>query len=587
MPQWIKNFAPDIVATFARFPLAVVLSLMSTLLAIALTNSFFPNNEEMWLRLAAGLSFGAIFAVAGVLYGESNKKSGIAYWLLAFGLPATTIGLMQIESTSWIVAPMLAPIGLLWLSLSPFTRFERGEERAKIQDKFWWMNHRAITTAIVAGIGFALIALGLAATERAMSVLFGIRSSTLFYEYLLPFTGLFLTPVYWLSTIPHLKDYSEKDISEPDFLSRAIGFLGQFVLTPFLLIYALILLAYAVQVAWNQSLPQGMLSWMVLGFAIVGAANWLILHPKFLHSRPLVKAFRRTWFWLSIIPIGMYVVGVWIRIDTYGLTQDRVGLVAAGLWMVFLTLAFLSKKLADIRLIPAIALLLITLFSIGPWNFINLPQGHQAMRLNTALSNATPKTQSVGGPYEWTDETTQVARGALRYLLSSAGDREKLAQVLARHGFTVDAQGIDRAAILRELGLEEATSQGHSSAIQLYFIDPDFVFDASQTPFVLGNLSLRAPYAEGVGRLSFTLNSGGVNISAGEGRETFIELQAWVNLQEDGRISQPVIEFEFEGVKYRLVVSDIRLISDPVSPKPLVVQRLEAVLYADKLPSSE
>jgi hypothetical protein len=48
---------------------------------------------------------------------------------------------------------------------------------------------------------------------------------------------------------------------------------------PLLVIYALILLAYAAQIAITQKLPQGMIGWMVLGFVVTGAATWLIVHP--------------------------------------------------------------------------------------------------------------------------------------------------------------------------------------------------------------------------------------------------------------------------------------------------------------------
>jgi hypothetical protein len=66
----------------------------------------------------------------------------------------------------------------------------------------------------------------------AAAAAFQITDIAWSYNWVLPFTGLFLTPVYWLSTLPHLSAYRIEELREADFLPRAFGFLGQFVLVP-------------------------------------------------------------------------------------------------------------------------------------------------------------------------------------------------------------------------------------------------------------------------------------------------------------------------------------------------------------------
>src|SRR5690606_18803673 len=144
---------------------------------------------------------------------------------------------------------------------------------------------------------------GMVAIERSLSVLFGLEASDLFYRWVLPFTGLFLTPVYWLSTLPRVANVPPSETENADFTSTAIGFLGQFILVPLLLIYAAILLAYTVQIVITRELPQGMIGWMVLGFVVTGAGTWLVLHPRFMREKPLVRLFRRLWFWLTLVPL--------------------------------------------------------------------------------------------------------------------------------------------------------------------------------------------------------------------------------------------------------------------------------------------
>ncbi len=586
MQRWVKQFAPDIITTFARFPLAIILAALGTFVAIGLTNNWFTDSLlEPWFRLAAGFSIGAVFATAGSLYGENRNNRGISFVLLAYVLPFIVVVLLQVQSTDWLVSPMLLPVGLLWLSIAAFVNSRNPDTSENIQNQFWWLNHRAITTAIIAAIAFGLMALGIVALERSLELLFGIKTSKIFYEYLLPFAGMFLTPVYWLSTIPRLIEYSEKEISEPDFLSRAIGFLGQFILTPFLMLYALILLAYGIQIILTGSLPQGMLGWMVLGFTIVGAANWLVLHPRFMHSRFLVKYFRAFWFWLTLVPIALYIVAVWIRIDAYGFTAERVGLVVGGLWAAGLTLAFLTKRFADIRLIPGIALVLLALFSVGPWNFINGPQMHQAEILDAAIHNARPITQSVGGPYEWTEETGDRARGAIRYLISVDRDNSKLRAILFQEGIVTNTDGINSFKVFEALNLNAATLIETFEPQLMGF--STFVFDSSETPYLLGSISLREQVSENANSLSLKLSNEGLMVAFGAAGERTFAVNQWISDLRNDLSSEPVFRFANNDIQYALVVSSLVLIPDAHETPNWTIKSLKGSLFSSVRPAVE
>ena len=589
MHTWLKNIAPDISATLARFPLAIVLAALGTLMTIALLDDWFvqPTLEPI-VRLAAGFSIGAVYATAGVLYGESAGKKSISFVILAYILPFVSIALMQVQSTDWIVSPMLLPVGLLWLSIAPFVRTLNSISSREIQNQFWWLNHRAISTAVIAGIAFGLMAVGIVALERSFALLFGVKTSKIFYDYLLPFAGMLLTPVYWLSTIPPLTDYSETDLSDPDFLSRAVGFLGQFILTPFLLLYALILLAYGVQILLTGSLPQGMLGWMVLGFTIVGAANWLVLHPKFMHTSRLVKYFRASWFWLTLVPIGLYAVAVWIRIDAYGLTTDRVGLIAGGLWAAALTLAFLSRRFADIRLIPAIALVLLVVFSLGPWNFINGPQLHQAERLSAIIHNARPINQSVGGPYEWTEETGNMARSAINYLISTEEDNQKLDAILKREGIETRPDSLNTNSVFEALNLDTLDLEEPVQPKMLRY--DTFVFDSSDTPYLLGILSLGQQTLINVNTLSLKLDEEGLAVDFDvQGEKTF-PMTLWIDELQNNLTAEPVFRFSHNNVHYALVASSLVLAQDnqdALDSQTWTIRNLKGSLFSSARPNPE
>jgi hypothetical protein len=425
-------FAPDLVKTLRRFPFAIVLTALATLVSIALINEHIRDTDDTYVRLAIGLLTGAIFSLAGQLWAEAGARNKIMQAALIYLVPIVVIGAMQVRTFQWIMPYPAVAIAFLWLSVSAFTKPGQGEERQTRQNHFWWMNHRAVSTAVIAATGMLIIWLGLAAIERSMAMLFGIKGDKLFYAYLLPFASLFLTPFYWFSTIPQLDEFDPKELETPDFLSRAIGFLGQFLLVPLLLIYSFILLAYAVQIVVHGALPEGTLGWMVLGYLVIGAATWLILHPPFLRDRPIVALFQRLWFWLTIIPIGLYALAVYTRINAYGLTQERVLLIGGGIWASLLTLTFLWRRFADIRLIPALAGVILLFLSIGPWNLHNTSITHQTSRLETALDNAGWSADN--RKPDWATEQADTVRSTFNFLYRDTDGKPAVKSVLLARG---------------------------------------------------------------------------------------------------------------------------------------------------------
>ena len=397
---WLQRLAPDVAATVRRFPFAIVLAAGATATFLLATNYSNWLDVESWMRLFLGLATAAVCAVGGVLFAESRPEAKRAAIVLAYVLPVAVAALMQVRDWGLVVPFTLVPASILWLAVSPVTRIGRGAAREEQQNRFWWLNERAITTAALAGLAFCIIAVGIAAIERSLSVLFGVETSQIFYSWVLPFTGLFLTPVYWLATLPRLNEFDPADLERPDFVAGAVGFMGQFVLVPFLAIYAAILLVYAGQIVITQRLPEGMIGWMVLGFVVAGAATSLVLHPAFMRRRPLVRLFHRAWWWLTVIPLVLFAIAVWVRVDAYGLTSERLMLISGGIWGALLALAFLFGR-EDIRLIPALAGAILLVFSIGPWSYSAMPNADQGKRLGALLALKADLTASVSSPTSW------------------------------------------------------------------------------------------------------------------------------------------------------------------------------------------
>lgn len=546
----LEKFAPDIVNTVKRFPYATILAALSAFVLIGLSNEFIPDGDETAMRLLFGFIAAAIFSLGGVLFAESGRSNIFLNAVLTYILPVLVIGAMQVRTYEWVMPVPLFAVGFLWLSVAAFTHIGTGETREHAQDKFWWMNHRAVATGVLAFAGFSIISLGLIAIERSMSLLFGINSDQIFYGYLLPFTGMFLTPLYWFSTIPKLEEFDPKELTEPDFLSRAIGFLGQFVLVPLLLAYSAILLAYAVQIIFNGKLPEGTIGWMVLGYLVTGAATWLVLHPPFMRDKQIVRLFRKFWFWLTIVPLLLYCTAVFIRVDAYGLTSERVLLVAGGAWAGLLTLAFLWRRLADIRLIPALAGIILLIISVGPWNVQNAAVANQSARLKSAMQAVswTPENNTPS----WDAQNASQAESAFDFL-TDQDDNSALSAIFATYGLSSDALAALDASSIDMLNLPEELGDGPTH-FTLGVEGTGSQVDVGATTIYLGDFIVYPDNTSEHANLRFSFDGIDMVVSRAETEIKRISLEPWRSLQGSELITEPLLTFAVEDKNFALII---------------------------------
>lgn len=573
---WLERQAPDFVDTWQRFPLAIVMAALNAAIVIGAINEQAWLQQEVWARAALGLATGAVFAVAGVYFVESRPEDRRWGVVLKYLLPLGAIALFEITDVTWFVPYALPAVALLWLSVSPFTRPGRGEEREAQQGRFWIINHQALATAAIAAGAFAIISLGFLVIERSLSVLFGYETGAFFYRWLLPFTGLFLSPVYWLATLPKLSEVDPRATERPEFIGKAVGFLGQFVLVPLLFIYGLILLAYTAQIIVTQKLPQGMIGWMVMGFVIVGAATWLVLHPKFMRGKPLVKLFRRLWFWLTLVPLGLFFFAVWVRVDAYGFTSERMLLAAGGVWAVGVAAIFLMRR-GDIRIIPALAGVILLALSAGPWNYANLPLQQQLTRLDALVMNAGADKTATPPRGGWSTEEVAEARGIIDYLDGSREGREAVRQAMAKYGVTWDADRDGSYVVLEAMGLDPDLGYDYPRYTTRWRSAVTTPVPVAATPFYLQPVTIYGSGSQVIATLqwagegpaaetpttppvpSMSLRDGHLVIEViGTVPETTtlvdVDLAGFAARQKNDVLAEPWIDFAYAGTNYRIAV---------------------------------
>lgn len=190
---------------------------------------------------------------------------------------------------------------------------------------------------------------------------FGKDSDFIVFIYL--FFFVFCWPVLFLA-LEKEKDYFDLKSS------GLFNILLNYLFSPALIIYTLVLYAYIVQRIALGSLPKGNVAYMVFSFVIVG-----LIARSF---QPFLKKKLYDWFYnnfrIIVIPvIGLFWVGVAYRIWQYGFTMDRVYLFACGLIMT-LAILFLYINKTD-------RYLYISLLSIGLLGIITFIPGITASNL--------------------------------------------------------------------------------------------------------------------------------------------------------------------------------------------------------------
>ena len=123
--------------------------------------------------------------------------------------------------------------------------------------------------------------------------------------------------------------------------NRILEVLLNYIVTPALLIYAVILYLYMVKILVTWSLPEGGVAYMVFGFTMTALAVKAL--GQLLEKRIYDWFFNR--FSLVSLPVlVLFWIGVVRRTNEYGLTEPRVYLVVCGGLMTFCVLLFLLRR---------------------------------------------------------------------------------------------------------------------------------------------------------------------------------------------------------------------------------------------------
>jgi hypothetical protein len=398
-----------------RFPWTLAVGVFTAAAAIVATGHH--ANDE-WARLAMVGALGLPLTVALTLFTEERGWSAPRSAVLNLcGL--ALLGLFYLvwpgpERKHEAIRYFQLNAGLhLLVAVVPF--FGQRETNA-----FWQYNRRLFLGFLRAAVFSAVLYVGLVIALVALDKLFGVDVPGELYARLYLVIAFVINTGIFLAEVPRGLRELVDDTSYP----RVLKVFAQYILTPLVFIYLLLLLAYLVKIVAGGEWPSGWIGWLVTSVAVAGLLGFLLVHP--LRDDPgesWIRTYTR-WLFVGLIPAAIVLlVAFWKRVLPYGLTEMRLLGVLLGLWLLAIAVSYSLRQEAGIKRIPVTlaALLLLTLY--GPLSVTSLSVASQGRRLKRLVASR-PGEQTLQGQRDGRE-----ASAALRFLLEHAAQRQVAAAI--------------------------------------------------------------------------------------------------------------------------------------------------------------
>ena len=231
---------------------------------------------------------------------------------------------------------------------------------------------------IISNIYSFIVFVGISGIIFALNSLFKFNFGSSVYLRVAIFSFILFNVVTFFSDFPKVRD-SFTDYKYP----KAFRILLVYIITPIVIIYTAILLAYFVKILVLWQIPNNLIVNLVIWFA-----SFSIVYLFFLSrvdSITFINKFKIV-FPFTLFPLlGMMFFAIYLRIKEYGMTENRYIVIAVGLW-IFLSLIYyiFYRENSNIS-IPIFLSVIILITGIGPASATSLSIRSQNARLEKLL----------------------------------------------------------------------------------------------------------------------------------------------------------------------------------------------------------
>lgn len=319
---------PTLRQTVRRYPVELALSLYAFVCFLLEKLDVLSHTWAERLLWGLPIAFATTYIVNTLTRGGSRRRLYPFAWLVL--VPAVWVGSELFSTSQHVIADtILVPLALLLC------------RRATDNRRFVEQASGLLTAWILAPLFAGIFFLTVEAIFTSVNYIFDIWDHALsdIWAYNCIFSFSLLAPTLFLTLLDHF------DRTRPEIDRLGAGLLN-YLLTPALLIYTVILYLYAARILFVRELPKGGVAYMVFGY--MTALTVIMALQELLRERRYDGFFRR-YSLLSAVPLVLFWLGAMHRIGEYGLTEWRVYLLVCGLICTVSALLFARPRTGRYR----------------------------------------------------------------------------------------------------------------------------------------------------------------------------------------------------------------------------------------------
>lgn len=368
-----------------QFPLAWVAAIVASALMILNIHYGFSVAHERDV-FAASLSGTLLALLLFIAQGVAARDGMHPKRVNALGVGALLCG---ISYGFWIYAKSSLGIvpAIVWTqSMAIFTGallllvLARTRSWWRVGALHEWLSQIFVSVVTACAMG-GILAGGISATLRSVDVLFDVNIDGNVYWYVMTVAGFLFGLTYLLGSLVERWDLLELQDQGLQLLSRLIQWVGR----PLLLVYFLVILAYAGKILLAWELPRGVISSMVVGYGSVGLGvsilfAWLNPEPKRIWAKLFAYSF--------VVPFLLFAISLQRRIADYGWTESRIAMFAAVLIVVIGSLTLAYKGARALLVVLLLEFGVCVGFGLGEYGLSGIARASQAHRIDNIVAKA-------------------------------------------------------------------------------------------------------------------------------------------------------------------------------------------------------
>jgi hypothetical protein len=221
---------------------------------------------------------------------------------------------------------------------------------------------------------------GLTAMLGTLHILFLVEIPYTIYLDIWLLVAGFFAPFFFLGGVP---EHNEK--FESAGYPKVLKYLLLYIVMPLLTVYSVMLCVYFAKILLFRQWPEGMVANLVLWYSMISVAVIFSIYPLRQENR-WVGRFIRLMPIAIVLHLAMMFAALWMRINVYGITENRYFCLLAGLWIVGCMVYFIVKKQARMIVLPVSVAIISILAVFGPWNCFAVSALSQNMRFEKILT---------------------------------------------------------------------------------------------------------------------------------------------------------------------------------------------------------